>query len=127
MTTKPLSGGKGAGEGTQSEAPEADLVRRAAEYVLDLINAPKTVNLPPISEPEISPEPSKVSVDDVPPARPKKRERRSLQYSSHYSLRMREEDRDRLDNYAHRHRITKGEALQRMLDTVEAVERDQGK
>lgn len=56
----------------------------------------------------------------------RKRERRVAQYPAHYSLRMTDEDRDRFDAYADKHRIPKGEAIRRLLDLAEAEEARQG-
>ena len=55
----------------------------------------------------------------------RKRERRVAQYPAHYSLRMTDEDRDRFDAFADKHRIPKGEAMRRLLDLAEADERKQ--
>lgn len=57
----------------------------------------------------------------------RKRERRIAQFPAHYSLRMTDEDRDRFDAYAEKHRIPKGEAMRRLLDLAEAHERAQEK
>lgn len=68
----------------------------------------------------------RVQTPEASQAGARKRERRASQYPAHYSLRMREEDRDRFDDYAHRHRIPKGEAMQKLLDLAEAEEARQG-
>lgn len=70
--------------------------------------------------------------DNRPPAperaartpRPKARHRPRavLMYPCHYSLRMTDEDRDRFDDYAHKHRIPKGEAMTRLLNLADAAE-----
>ena len=57
------------------------------------------------------------------PAAPKKRARQPSQYPDHYNLRLRQGDRDRLDEYAYRHRMAKGEVFGIMLDLLEAEER----
>lgn len=53
---------------------------------------------------------------------PKKRARQPSQYPDHYNLRLREGDRERLDEYAYRHRMAKGEVFGIMLDLLEADE-----
>lgn len=57
------------------------------------------------------------------PAASKKRTRQPSQYPDHYNLRLREGDRDRLDEYAYRHRMAKGEVFGIMLDLLEAEEK----
>jgi hypothetical protein len=57
------------------------------------------------------------------PVVPKKRARQPSQYPDHYNLRLREGDRERLDDYAYRHRLAKGEVFGIMLDLLEADER----
>jgi hypothetical protein len=64
----------------------------------------------------------KPAQQEAPPA-PKKRARQPSQYPDHYNLRLREGDRDRLDDYAYRHRMAKGEVFGLMLDLLEAEER----
>lgn len=57
------------------------------------------------------------------PVAPKKRARQPSQYPDHYNLRLREGDRERLDDYAYRHRMAKGEVFGLMLDLLETAER----
>jgi hypothetical protein len=57
------------------------------------------------------------------PIAPKKRPRQPSQYPDHYNLRLREGDRERLDEYAYRHRLAKGEVFGIMLDLLEKEER----
>lgn len=56
------------------------------------------------------------------PVAPKKRARQPSQYPDHYNLRLRDGDRERLDEYAYRHRMAKGEVFGLMLDLLEAEE-----
>ncbi|MBB3589395.1 transposase [Sphingomonas sp. BK481] len=69
---------------------------------------------PPENEPESEPEAPEVSTAVVEPKKAKKRERRTLLYPNHYSLRIREEDRERFDEYAYRHRLEKGAAFKQL-------------
>jgi len=57
------------------------------------------------------------------PVASKKRPRQPSQYPDHYNLRLRDGDRERLDEYAYRHRLAKGEVFGIMLDLLEAEER----
>lgn len=73
--------------------------------------------------PNSTPVPTTQPTRERPTAR--KRERRVAQYPAHYSLRMTDEDRDRFDAYAEKHRIPKGEAMRRLLDLADVEEHRQ--
>jgi hypothetical protein len=47
-------------------------------------------------------------------------------FTANFHIRTRPEDRERFEDFAHRHRITKGEAMTRLLDFAEAEERRHG-
>ena len=62
-------------------------------------------------------------MNDNPEPRRRGRKRKTERKFDHqYTLRIRTADRDRFDDYVHRHRILVGEALNRMLDPAEAME-----
>lgn len=56
------------------------------------------------------------------PAEKPRRPKQEARFPDQYNIRLRTEDRLRLDDYAYRHRIAKGEALRRLLDIAEAEE-----
>ncbi|EQB33577.1 hypothetical protein [Sphingobium ummariense] len=47
------------------------------------------------------------------------RKKREATFTAQFTMRIREEDRERFDEYAYRHRISKGEAFRRLLDIAE--------
>lgn len=107
---------------------KTDPLERIALALVDEIRARRTEISEPVSPPENSPEdalPGTNNAPKVPTAR--KRERRTRLYPAHYSLRLREEDRDRFDACAERHRLVKGKLFWRMLDAFEADEKKWGK
>ena len=106
-------------------APPTPEVRQQAKAAAQAIGfvprdaATEAAPAAPAAPPTATEQPARVR----PTAR--KRERRVAQYPAHYSLRMTDEDRDRFDAYAEKHRIPKGEAMRRLLDLAEAEERRQ--
>ena len=100
---------------------ETDPLERIAVALVDEIRARKPASSTPVSLPQNSPDaPS-------PPRTGRKRERRVALYPAHYSLRITDDDRDRFDACAERHRLAKGELFRRMLDAFEATENEQEK
>lgn len=69
-----------------------------------------------------NPAPAPQRAAKAPRPKARHRPRAVLMYPCHYSLRMTDEDRDRFDDYAHKHRIPKGEAMTRLLDLADAAE-----
>ena len=128
MTTNQNPAAKSDDTDTHDEAFKNDPLERLTEALRDLIKAREPVTMmttsPPENEPEPEPEPEalEVSTAVVEPKKAKKRERRTLLYPNHYSLRIREEDRERFDEYAYRHRLEKGAAFKQLLDITEAWE-----
>ncbi|ALR23136.1 MULTISPECIES: hypothetical protein [Sphingomonadaceae] len=53
------------------------------------------------------------------PSAPASRKKREATFTAQFTIRIREEDRERFDEYAYRNRISKGEAFKRLLDTAE--------
>lgn len=107
---------------------ETDPLERIAVALVDEIRARRTAVSEPVPLPESSPEeaqPIKNGASRVRAGR--KRERRVALYPAHYSLRVTDEDRDRFDAYAERHRLAKGELFRQMLDAIEALESEQEK
>lgn len=107
---------------------ETDPLERMAAALIDEIRARRTTISEPVPLPESSPEetlPIETATSRISTAR--KRERRVALYPAHYSLRITDEDRDRFDACAERHRLAKGELFRRMLDAFEAVENGQEK
>ena len=103
-------------------APPTPEVRQQAKAAAQAIGF-----VPRDSATEATPAAPAASVEQPARVKPtaRKRERRVAQYPAHYSLRMTDEDRDRFDAYAEKHRIPKGEAMRRLLDLAEADERRQ--
>ncbi|SEN85325.1 hypothetical protein SAMN05192583_3712 [Sphingomonas gellani] len=100
---------------------ETDPLERIAVALVDEIRARKPASSTPVLLPQTSPEaPSQ-------PRTGRKRERRVALYPAHYSLRITDEDRDRFDACAERHRLAKGELFRRMLNAFEAIENEQEK
>lgn len=99
-------------------APPSRAVREEAKA------AAKAIGYVPSEPTSAAPAASPVPVERPTQTRPtaRKRERRVAQYPAHYSLRMTDEDRDRFDAYADKHRIPKGEAMRRLLDLADAEE-----
>ena len=100
---------------------ETDPLERIAVALVDEIRARKPASSTSVSLPQNSPDTSS------PPRTGRKRERRVALYPAHYSLRITDEDRDRFDACAERHRLAKGELFRRMLDAFEATENEQEK
>jgi len=129
MTTSQNLAVKNGDANTHDGSSKDDPLERLTEALRDLIKAREPVTMttisPPKNEPELEPEPPEVSTAGVQPKKAKKRERRTLLYPNHYSLRIREEDRERFDEYAYRHRLEKGAAFKRLLDITEAWEASQ--
>ncbi len=131
MTTNQNLAAKNGDANTHDGSSKDDPLERLTEALRDLIKAREPVTIttisPPKNEPELEPEPEapEVSTAGVQPKKAKKRERRTLLYPNHYSLRIREEDRERFDEYAYRHRLEKGAAFKRLLDITEAWEASQ--
>jgi len=127
MTTNQNPAAKSDDTDTHDEAFKNDPLERLTEALRDLIKAREPVAMMTTSTPENEPEPEppEVSTASVQPKKAKKRERRTLLYPNHYSLRIREEDRERFDEYAYRHRLEKGAAFKRLLDIAEAWEASQ--
>ena len=61
--------------------------------------------------------------DNPEPTRRGRKRKTEREFDHQYTLRIRTADRDRFDDYVHRHRICVGEAFKRMLDAAEAMER----
>lgn len=127
MTTNQNLAAKNGDTNTHDESSKDDPLERLTEALRDLIKAREPVTMMTTSTPENEPEPEapEVSTAVVEPKKAKKRERRTLLYPNHYSLRIREEDRERFDEYAYRHRLEKGAAFKRLLDITEAWEASQ--
>ncbi|WP_159043583.1 hypothetical protein [Sphingomonas sp. STIS6.2] len=127
MTTNQNLAAKNGDANTHDGSSKDDPLERLTEALRDLIKArePVTMITTSPSENEPEPEPPEVSTTVVQPKKAKKRERRTLLYPNHYSLRIREEDRERFDEYAYRHRLEKGAAFKRLLDITEAWEASQ--
>ena len=100
---------------------ETDPLERIAVALVDEIRARKPASSTLVTLPQNSPD------TPSPPRTGRKRERRVALYPAHYSLRITDEDRDRFDACAERHRLAKGELFRRMLDAFEAAESRQGK
>jgi len=126
MTTNQNLAAKNGDANTHDGSSKGDPLERLTEALRDLIKAHEPVTMmttsPPENEPEPEPEAPEVSTGVVEPKKAKKRERRTLLYPNHYSLRIREEDRERFDEYAYRHRLEKGAAFKQLLDITEAWE-----
>jgi hypothetical protein len=102
---------------------ETDPLERMAAALIDEIRTRRTTVSEPVSLPESSLQkapPIETGASRASIAR--KRERRTALYPAHYSLRLTDEDRDRFDACAERHRLAKGELFRRMLDAFEAAE-----
>lgn len=107
---------------------KTDPLERIAVALVDEIRARRTTASEPVSLPKSSPEePLLIETAASRTNTARKRERRVALYPAHYSLRITDEDRDRFDAYAERHRLTKGELFRRMLDALEAAENGHGK
>jgi len=127
MTTNKNPAAKSDDTDTHDEAFKNDPLERLTEALRDLIKAREPVTMLTTSTPENEPEsePPEICTASVQPKKAKRRERRTLLYPNHYSLRIREEDRERFDEYAYRHRLEKGAAFKRLLDISEAWEASQ--
>jgi len=127
MTNNQNLAAKNGDANTHDGSSKDDPLERLTEALRDLIKAREPVTMTTTSPPENEPEPKapEVSTAVVQPKKAKKRERRTLLYPNHYSLRIREEDRERFDEYAYRHRLEKGAAFKRLLDITEAWEASQ--
>ena len=127
MTANQNLAAKNGDANTHDGSSKDDPLERLTEALRDLIKAREPVAMMTTSTPENEPEPEppEVSTASVQPKKAKKRERRTLLYPNHYSLRIREEDRERFDEYAYRNRLEKGAAFKRLLDIAEAWEASQ--
>lgn len=107
---------------------DTDPLERIAVALVDEIRARRTAIAEPVPLPESPPENPPAATDNAPKARTaRKRERRVALYPAHYSLRITDEDRDRFDACAGRHKVAKGEMFRRMVDAFEAAENGQEK
>ena len=107
---------------------DTDPLERMAAALIDEIRARRTTISELVPLPESSPEePLPIETATSRRSIARKRERRVALYPAHYSLRLTDEDRDRFDACAERHRLAKGELFRQMLDAFEAVENGQEK
>ena len=113
---------------TDDASKQADPLERIAMALLDEIRSRKLVVSPTDTAIESVIAAPDTTVETTPAPRiPRKRERRVGMYPEHFNVRIRAEDRDRFDDYAHRHRLMKGEVFRMMMDALEANESGQEK